>query len=134
MELLERFLPRTEFESYEDFLKNYTVNVPDDFNFGFDVVDAWAEIDDQKPALAWCNDEGNDRTYTFGEIKRMSNQAANLYRSLGVRKGDTVLLMLKQRVEVWVCNVFPAGGQAFIYIVRESRCCCHFMSASRLAV
>ena len=105
MELLERFLPRTEFESYEDFLKNYTVNVPDDFNFGFDVVDAWAEIDDQKPALAWCNDEGNDRTYTFGEIKRMSNQAANLYRSLGVRKGDAVLLMLKQRVEVWVCMV-----------------------------
>lgn len=43
--LLHRFLPRTEFDSYEDFKANYKVNIPEDFNFGFDVVDAWAEAD-----------------------------------------------------------------------------------------
>ena len=41
--LLNRFLPRVEFDSYEDFKENYKINVPDDFNMGFDVVDAWAD-------------------------------------------------------------------------------------------
>ena len=47
MTLLERFLPRIEFDSYEDFKQNYTVNIPEHFNFGFDVVDAWAEFDQE---------------------------------------------------------------------------------------
>ena len=46
--LLNKFLPRIKFDSYEDFKKNYTVIVPDDFNFGFDVVDAWAEEEPDK--------------------------------------------------------------------------------------
>ena len=46
--LLKKFLPRIEFDSYEDFKANYTVNVPENFNFGFDVVDAWAEAEPEK--------------------------------------------------------------------------------------
>ena len=41
--MLEKYLPRTEFSSYEDFKKNYTVIAPEYFNFGFDIVDGWAE-------------------------------------------------------------------------------------------
>lgn len=59
--LLHRFLPRTEFDSYEDFKANYKVNIPEDFNFGFDVVDAWAEADKNKKALVWCNDHGEEK-------------------------------------------------------------------------
>ena len=56
--MLEKFLPRQEFSSYEDFKANYKVTIPDRFNFAYDVVDAWAEQDDHKPALAWLGQTG----------------------------------------------------------------------------
>ena len=51
--LLERYLPRIEFDSYEDFKQNYQVNVPDNFNFAYDIVDEWAKLDNTKKALVW---------------------------------------------------------------------------------
>ncbi len=102
--MLEKFLPRQEFSSYEDFKANYKANIPDRFNFAYDVVDAWAKEDDAKPALAWLDDRKDAEVveYSFGNMMRMSNQAANLFKSKGIRKGDVVLMILKQRVEVWV--------------------------------
>lgn len=100
--MLEKFLPRTDFDSYEDLKANYKVVVPEGFNFAYDVVDAWAEVDKDKKALFWCTDEGDRVMYTFNDMKLLSNKAANYLLSLGIRKGDTVLLMLKQRPEVWV--------------------------------
>ena len=103
--LLDRFLPRIEFDSYEDFKKNYKVNVPDNFNFGFDIVDAWAEQDETKKALVWCNDHDEERVFTFKDISRLSNQAANYFKSIGIKKGDVVMLILRRRWEYWVCAV-----------------------------
>ena len=51
--LLDRYLPRIEFDSYEDFKTNYRVNVPEHFNFGFDIVDEWAKQEPEKKALVW---------------------------------------------------------------------------------
>jgi acetyl-CoA synthetase len=99
--MLEKYLPRTEFESYDDFKANYRVSAPPDFNYAFDVVDAWAEIDDAKPALVWMDDAGEILRFSFGDIKRRSNQIANALAADGVKKGDVVLLLLKQRPEVW---------------------------------
>ena len=90
--LLNRFLPRMEFESYEDFKTNYAVTVPEDFNFGFDIVDAWAEEDPHKMALVWCDDHGQERRFTFSDIRRLSNQTANFLRQLGIHKGDVGVL------------------------------------------
>ena len=101
--ILERFLPRTEFSSYEDFIENYKVNVPADFNFGYDVVDAWAELEPGKLALWRIDDHGGEKKYTFGEMKRVSNKAANFFAGLGVKKGDSVMLTLKQCHEYWPC-------------------------------
>lgn len=101
--LLDRFLPRIEFDSYEDFKKNYRVNVPENFNFGFDIVDAWAEQEPDKRALVWCNDHGEEHTFTFADISRLSSQAAHFFSSLGIRKGDVVMLILRRRWEYWVC-------------------------------
>ena len=49
--LLDRYLPRMEFDSYEDFKENYKVNVPEDFNFGFDIVDEWEDQEPETKAL-----------------------------------------------------------------------------------
>lgn len=101
--LLDRFLPRIEFDSYEDFKKNYRVNVPENFNFGFDIVDAWAEQEPEKRALVWCDDHGGEKEFTFTDIKRLSNKAANFFKDLGIGKGDVVMLILRRRWEYWVC-------------------------------
>ncbi|MCL2080748.1 MAG: AMP-binding protein [Oscillospiraceae bacterium] len=99
--MLDKYLPRIEFDSYEDFKANYTVNIPDDFNFGYDVVDGWAAADPDKPALVWCDDCGGERSFTFGDISAQSNRAANMLRKLGVSKGDAVMLILRRRFEYW---------------------------------
>lgn len=101
--LLSKYLPRTEFDSYEDFKANYKVNIPEYFNFGFDVVDAWAENDPEKKALVWCDDHQNEKIFTFADIKRLSNKTANYFKSIGIKKGDAVLLILRRRWEYWVC-------------------------------
>ena len=103
MGLVERYINDREYESYEDFKANYQLRVPENFNFSYDIIDEWARLEPSKPALLWCDDHGHEREYTFGELSRMSNQAANLYTRLGIGKGDFVLLMLKQRPEAWIC-------------------------------
>ncbi|MEG2857611.1 MAG: AMP-binding protein, partial [Clostridia bacterium] len=101
--LLSKYLPRTEFDSYEDFKENYKVNAPLNFNFGYDVVDAWAESEPEKRALVWCDDHEHEHSFTFAEISRMSNRAANYFRDLGVTRGTVVMLILRRRWEYWIC-------------------------------
>ena len=99
--LLDQFLERTEFTSYEDFKANYKLRVPENFNFGFDVVDAWAASEPEKRALVWCNDKDQERVFTFADMKALSNRAANFFTSLGIVKGDRVILILAQRWQYW---------------------------------
>ena len=61
--MVERFLSQTSFTSQEDFIKNLKINVPENFNFGYDVVDAWAAEQPDKPALLWTNDQANAGSY-----------------------------------------------------------------------
>ncbi len=101
--LLDKYLPRTEFSSYEDFKTNYRVIEPDDFNFGFDIVDGWAKEEPDKRALVWCDDHGGEKTFTFTDISRLSNKVANYLKSLGLKKGDRMMLILRRRWEYWIC-------------------------------
>ena len=103
--MLEKFLPRIEFDSYEDFKKNYTVNIPDGFNFGYDIVDAWAKEEPEKRALVWCDDHDHERTFTFTEISKLSNRVANMFADRGFKKGDVVMLILRRRWEYWITAV-----------------------------
>lgn len=100
--MLNRFLPRESFSSYEDFIENYRVHVPENFNFAVDVVDAWAKEDPDKSALVWCNDEGDERRMSFSDISLESARAALAFSRMGLKKGDTVLLLLKRRWQFWV--------------------------------
>ena len=103
--LLDRFVPRIDFDSYEDFKKNYSVHFPDNFNFGFDIVDEWAKQDETKKALVWCDDHDNEKVFTFKEISLLSNKAANYFKSIGIQKGDVVMMILRRRWEYWICAV-----------------------------
>lgn len=103
--MLERFLPRTEFSSYEDFKTNYRVNQPENFNFAYDVMDAWADEAPDKRAMVWCNDDNDERIFTFKDLKRLSNKAANVFKNHGIGKGDMVMLLLKRRWHFWVCTL-----------------------------
>ena len=99
--MIEKYLRKVEFDSLEDFQKNFEIIVPDNFNFGYDVVDEWARTNPDKLALLWTNDEGAEVRYTFADIKRKSDQVASFYQSLGIGKGDCVMMMLKRRAEFW---------------------------------
>lgn len=99
--MLDRFLDKTEFESYEDFMENFHVNVPENFNFAYDVVDAWAEREPDKPALLWTNDKGEKIQFSFADIKRESDKTASFFQSLGIGKGDMVMLILKRHYQFW---------------------------------
>ncbi len=103
--VLKQYCPRIEFDSYEDFFENFQINVPEAFNFGFDVIDEWARVEPEKLALVWCDDHDQEKIITFKELSRLSNQAANAFRRLGVGKGDVVMCILRRRWEYWVCAV-----------------------------
>ena len=103
--LLSKLLSRTTFDSYADFKKNYELRVPARFNFARDVVDAWAEADPRKRALVWLNDRGERREFTFAEISELSKKAANYLSSLGLKKGDRILTLLKRNWQYWVTAV-----------------------------
>ena len=103
--ILKKYCPRIEFDSYEDFYENFRIEVPEAFNFGFDVVDEWARVEPEKRALVWCDDHGAERTFTFTDISKLSNKTANAFRRLGIGKGDVVMMILRRRWEYWVCAV-----------------------------
>ena len=100
------FVEQVDFDSYEEFCEKFKLKYNDDFNFGFDVVDKYAEIDPDKVALIWVNDHDEEHTFiTFKEMKEYSNKTANLLKSLGIKKGDCVMLTLKNRYEWWFCMI-----------------------------
>ena len=100
--LLHKFVPQTKFNSYQDFKNNFRIEIPENFNFAYDVVDEYAKQQPEKVALVWCNDH-DDRTITFGELKEYSDRTANFFAQLGIVEGDRVMLTLKSRYEFWFC-------------------------------
>ena len=99
--ILEKYTGSQEFSSYEDFMENFHVNVPDDFNFGYDVIDAWAELMPDKEALLWVNDKGETQHITYKALKNITDQCASFFQEIGIERGDRVMLVLKRRLEWW---------------------------------
>jgi len=99
--MLEQYVSRLTFTDYEDFYNNFEIKIPERFNYAYDVVDKIAEQDPNKRAIVWCNEKGDERIFNFGELKELSNKAANFFRNLGIKKGDPVMLILKRRYQFW---------------------------------
>lgn len=98
---MEKFLSRTVFTSQEDYIRNFRIRVPADFNFAYDVVDAYAAEEPDKKALLWTDDRGGEIQFTFADMKRETDRTASYFQSLGIGRGDMVMLILKRRYEFW---------------------------------
>ena len=94
-------------ETYDDnnILKDYKLKYPDNFNFGYDIVDDIAEHDPKRIAMVWCNPKKQERVFTFEDMKILSDKAANYFKSLGITKGDKVVVILKRHYQFWYTAV-----------------------------
>ncbi len=94
-------------EEYDEkgVLTKVSYHYPDNYNFGYDVVDDIAVNEPDRLAMVWCNPAGEERRYTFADIKRLSDKTANYFLSLGIKKGDMVLTILKRHYQFWYVSV-----------------------------
>ena len=99
--MLERFLDKVDFESYDDFMQNFHIKDLPGFNFAYDVVDEWARIEPDRKALLWTNEAGDVKQFTFTDIKRESDKTAAYFQQLGIGRGDMVMLIMKRRYQFW---------------------------------
>lgn len=100
--MLERFLTQTSFASEEDFAKNLHFIIPENFNFAYDVMDALAEEKPEKLALLWTSERGEEVKTTFKEFKEQTDRTAAYLMSLGIGRGDKVMLILKRHYQWWL--------------------------------
>lgn len=82
-------------------IKKVDIKLPESFNFAFDIVDEIAKYEPDRRAMLWCNDKGEEITFTFGDISRYSSMTANYFKDIGIRKGDKVVLILKRHYQFW---------------------------------
>lgn len=101
MQIYKRYLAQPEFNSLEDFQQNFRINIPNNFNFAYDVVDEYALLEPDKIALVWVNDLGENHLFTYKELKEKSDATASYFQSLGYTRGDKIMLILKRRYEFW---------------------------------
>ncbi|MFW9602779.1 MAG: AMP-binding protein [Prevotella sp.] len=100
--MLERFLTQTSFVSEEDFEKNLHFKIPENFNFAYDVMDVLAEERPDKLALLWTSERGEEVKTTFKEFKEQTDRTAAYLMSLGIGRGDKVMLILKRHYQWWL--------------------------------
>jgi len=107
MPLYEQFIghSRDDFTSYEDLRERYRITHNDDFNFAYDVLDKLAQEQPDKLCMVWVGEDRSDKFITFSEMSRRSNQVANYLKSLGIKKGDFVMLVLKRSYLFWYCQM-----------------------------
>ena len=94
---------RDDFKSYEDILKNFKLTYPKDFNFAYDVLDELAKTQPDNLCMLWISNELEEKRFTFADMARWSNKTANYFKSLGIKKGDFVMLVLKRSYLFWFC-------------------------------
>ena len=86
-------------------LKSIELDYPENFNFGYDVVDVIAGETPDKKAMVWCNTENEEHIFTFSDIKKYSDKMANVFKDAGIEKGDRVMVILKRHYEYWFAAI-----------------------------
>lgn len=103
--MIERFLKQTSFKDNEDYTRNLQFIVPENFNFAYDVMDRWAAEAPDDKAIMWVSETGEEKEITFLQLKEESDRAASYLMSLGIGRGDMVMLILKRRYEFWIATI-----------------------------
>lgn len=103
MSIYQRFC--TEVTDENGALKKITLHYPDNFNFGYDVVDEIAKETPDKRAIVWCNTENEERIFSFEDVRANSNKMANVFKNAGIGRGDRVMLVLKKHYEYWFAAI-----------------------------
>lgn len=90
-------------EGYDEngLLNKFEIKYPENFNFSYDIIDKYGELEPDRRALMWVDLEGNERTFSFGDLSRLSTKAANMFTAMGIKKGDHVMLVLKRNYQFW---------------------------------
>ena len=90
-------------EEYDEngILKKFSIKYPDNFNFAYDIIDKYGEMEPDRRALMWVDLQGNEKLLTYGDLSKLSNRAANMFRGWGIKKGDKVMLVLKRNYQYW---------------------------------
>ena len=116
MPLYEKYTGRSrdDFATLEDLQKNYKLNIPDNFNFAFDCLDEIAAQTPDALALIWLSNDGEEKRFTFEDIRRLSVKAANFFISQGIGKGDMVMLTMSRDWRYWpvLMGLHRMGGVA----------------------
>jgi len=94
------------------YLREFSAEVPEEFNWGFDVVDQWGGAKSRGSALIFVDDSGKSESYTFADVSKKSSQLCNYLRRHGIRRGDAVMLMLSNTPMLWfsVVALIKAGA------------------------
>lgn len=82
-------------------LNKFEINCPDNYNFGYDIIDKFGELEPNRRALMWVNLAGDEKLFSYSELSRLSTQAANMFTAMGIKKGDKVMLVLKRNYQFW---------------------------------
>ena len=100
---MENFYKQFCKESFDSngILCEYESVYDESFNFAYDVVDKIAELEPNRRAMVWCNPDGDERVFTFGDMKRYSDMTANYFVAKGIKRGDAVMLILKRHYQFW---------------------------------
>ena len=91
----------SDYNNYQELKDNFSIAIPENFNFAYDVVDEYARTEPDRTALVWCDDKGQEQTFSFQDLKTASDKTANFLLGQGIRKGDAVMLILRRRYEFW---------------------------------
>lgn len=99
LQLYKKYLSEVVLEN--GVVESFKLETPDNFNFAYDIVDEIAKNEPDRRAMTWCNDHGEERVFTFGDMKRESDKAASFFLEQGIRKGDRVMLILIRHYQFW---------------------------------
>ena len=100
MDVASYHLNFVEEEYGEDgILKKFGIKYPENYNFGYDIIDKFAELEPNRRAVFWVNLKGEEKLLTFGDLSRLSNKAANMFLKMGIKKGDHVILLMKRHYQ-----------------------------------
>ena len=107
MEQVKNYYKRFVKEGFDEngILNKFEIDCPDNYNFGYDIIDKFGEIDPDRRALIHIDLQENRHDFSYSQLSKLSTQAANLFKSYGIKKGDKVMLVLKRNYQFWIAII-----------------------------